>query len=351
MTFDDEITAALRRDLQAAHVGFDAARAEDMIRVATQSAPLGERRAYAAPLAAAAAVVVIGGGVATFAATRDSGTATGGGPVPPVPCPPTSTSAAPSESASAIPPVYPLPAAPPSTLYPTPVTSTASDLPLHLPSSTPVPSASGSATAAPPNGGIAMTLPPVSTTPAVPGSTVEPTVVLKPLPSTSPTDDPCTRTDAPTSSDMPSPVPTTPCEPGALDPGFCGSSVPAYSSSLTIGLTVRANAHSTGTATMPLASGDTFVVTELRFHNSDDTGRIRFVQGSTVVLDQALAGLGDHTFTLDAARQFPVSAGKPLTIGIDCANTSTACAPTVEITGHYEAPSTTTSSTPTPTHP
>ena len=60
----DEIEEALRRELQAQWVPFDEARAEDMVRAATDAGLAGAPRAWVAPLAAAAAVVVVGGGVA-----------------------------------------------------------------------------------------------------------------------------------------------------------------------------------------------------------------------------------------------------------------------------------------------
>uniref|UniRef100_UPI0035CB3384 hypothetical protein n=1 Tax=uncultured Jatrophihabitans sp. TaxID=1610747 RepID=UPI0035CB3384 len=66
---NDDLAAALRRELASAQVRHDDERAAAMIGTATEVTPLGDRH-WQAPVAAAAAVVVIGGGVAAFAATR-----------------------------------------------------------------------------------------------------------------------------------------------------------------------------------------------------------------------------------------------------------------------------------------
>ena len=79
---EDPLEAALRRELRAASVPFDAARADHMIDAATRAELLEARRTYA-PLAAAAAVVLIGGGAAVFASNAGGGGGEpAGGPAP-----------------------------------------------------------------------------------------------------------------------------------------------------------------------------------------------------------------------------------------------------------------------------
>ncbi len=67
MKTDDQLGAALRRDLHATLVPFDAARAEAMIHVAIADGGPSNHRYPTAPIAAAAAIVAVGGGVALLA--------------------------------------------------------------------------------------------------------------------------------------------------------------------------------------------------------------------------------------------------------------------------------------------
>jgi hypothetical protein len=67
MKTDDQLGAALRRDLHATLVPFDAARADAMIHVAIADGGPSNHRYRTAPIAAAAAIVAVGGGVALLA--------------------------------------------------------------------------------------------------------------------------------------------------------------------------------------------------------------------------------------------------------------------------------------------
>lgn len=401
MTFDDEFTAALRRDLQGVHVGFDPAGAEAMIRVATQSDPLGERRGYVAPLAAAAAVVVIGGGVATFAATRGHGTATGGGPVAPVTCATTSSSATPTTSASAsaseVPPVY-TPAVPPTTAYPTPVPTTSPAVPplptigptgsnAEVPTlTTPVPTPSTpvrATTALVPVATRTVYVPPPppaapgSTGPAVPSSAASlppesampagaPTDVPTPAPSTSPADDPCATSATPTTAatDLPSAVPTaTPspvptamptsyadCDPTMIDPGFSGCIT--FIASMTTEPGGRSVVQIPNQSRIP--ADTVYVVTGYQVQNPHgDEGTLIMRNGATTLVS---TGLSAGVTPLDPTARFKVSSGDPVQIDVMCKNTTTACTPTVRIAARVDQtpilpiPSSTPVSVGSPTH-
>ena len=78
----DELEHRLRHELQGVLVAYDAARADEMTRIATQAALLGARRRWQAPLAAAAAVAVVGGGAAALAANTGGGSEAPAGTAP-----------------------------------------------------------------------------------------------------------------------------------------------------------------------------------------------------------------------------------------------------------------------------
>lgn len=351
MTFDDEITAALRRDLQAAHVGFDAGGAEAMIRVATQSDPLGERRAYAAPLAAAAAVVVIGGGVATFAATRDSGTPTGGGPVAPAPCATTSTSA----GASVIPP--PIHTAPASA-FPAAPSTTVPALPVAAPSTTAVEPPAPSVTVPPLPTAVPSTTaaePPALSAPAEPRSSsavlAPPEATLSardlptPVPSTSPTDDPCATSATPTAtaSDQPTAVPSTPrplpaasCSPLDPDPGFSGCITFFVQAKSAPGTPPRS-------VTIPnvtgIPSSARYAVSGYVVRNSGAaSGTVTITQGNTVVArHRFLAGSTSAVLSVDSPTV--VSGQRPAVVQVSCDSAATVCSATVSIAARPMDPS------------
>lgn len=334
MTFDDEITAALRRDLQAVQVSFDAAGADDMIRVATQSDPVGERRAYAAPLAAAAAVVVIGGGVATFAATRDTGTPTGGGPVAPVPC------ATSSAVASLVPPpVYSGPASADPTTATTvpPVPTTVPSTSYYNPLTPPANVRPSSSTAA---------LPP-------PEEKLTPSAV----PNSGATDEPCpTSTSAPdapsavpsaSASDLPAVAPN--CTPDMIDPGFSGC----------ITFNVRATvAPGSGSASFPIPnvpgipSTSHFTVLTYDVENpGTNSGTVTIEQDNTIIArHRFLAGTNSSVRSVDSPIE--ISTDHKAEVRLSCESTTTQCAVRVSVAARIVqtgSPIDTATDAPTPT--